>query len=184
MNKEKIQKLIYRWRVRVGLFCMIPVLILSKPNFYYFMAGIIISSIGLLIRIWASGYIMKEKKLTICGPYQYTRNPLYLGNLFLIAGIVCLSHSYWILLCFILYIALFYPVIIHYENQRMERLFPHEFSKYKKNIPSLFPKLKPYSSSCQTNFSRDLFMKNKEYRASLGMILLWLLIYLKMVFFG
>ena len=78
---------------------------------------------GLLLRAWASGHLRKEKELTISGPYQYTRNPLYLGSLVIGAAIVIGCRSWWIFVIFILYFLLFYPVAVLFEQEKMIALF-------------------------------------------------------------
>ena len=35
---------------------------------------------GLWLRAYASGYVKKNRELTVTGPYAHTRNPLYLGS--------------------------------------------------------------------------------------------------------
>src|SRR3974390_1603273 len=41
---------------------------------------------GLWLRGYASGYVKKNRELTVTGPYAYTRNPLYLGSMLIAAG--------------------------------------------------------------------------------------------------
>src|ERR1035438_4671359 len=36
---------------------------------------------GLWLRAYASGYVKKNRELTVTGPYAHTRNPLYLGSM-------------------------------------------------------------------------------------------------------
>ena len=41
---------------------------------------------GLWLRAYASGYVKKNRELTVTGPYAHTRNPLYLGSMLIAAG--------------------------------------------------------------------------------------------------
>ncbi len=41
---------------------------------------------GLWLRAYASGYVKKNRELTVTGPYAHTRNPLYLGSMLMAAG--------------------------------------------------------------------------------------------------
>jgi protein-S-isoprenylcysteine O-methyltransferase Ste14 len=41
---------------------------------------------GLWLRGYASGYVKKNRELTVTGPYAHTRNPLYLGSMLIAAG--------------------------------------------------------------------------------------------------
>jgi len=176
-----MKKTIYRWRVRAGIFGIIPVIILSRPNKVSLLSGVGVCFIGLLLRAWASGYLKKEKELTVSGPYQYTRNPLYLGNFIL--GISCAlgSYTWWGVIIFSAYFLLFYPTVIKKEKEKMKTLFPKKYEKYKKNVPSFFPSLRLYPSSDKIKFSWRIYRKNKEYRALIGSIVFWLILAGKLI---
>jgi len=54
------------------------------------IAGIALLILGALTRSWSAGYIRKAKELATTGPYALSRNPLYLGAAFMLAGVICL----------------------------------------------------------------------------------------------
>src|SRR5260370_20843375 len=72
-----------RWRVRLGYPLAIAVLYFSRPTPRSILLGALTGVIGLWVRAYAAGYLHKQEVLTITGPYAYTRNPLYLGSVFL-----------------------------------------------------------------------------------------------------
>ena len=183
MPSSSFIKTIYRWRIRAGSIGLTLVLILSRPNLASFLAGLGVCLIGLLIRTWASGHLIKEKKLVVSGPYQHTRNPLYFANLIIGISVVIGSLSWWVLIIFIVYFLLFYPPAVKRERRKMKGLFPEEYEKYEKNVPLFFPSLKPHRLPEKRKFSWELYQKNKEYRALLGALLFWLLMALKMILF-
>ena len=59
------------------------------------VAGILVSLAGELLQVWCFACIEKEKVLTIRGPYQLCRNPMYLARYLLILGFVIVTGS-WI----------------------------------------------------------------------------------------
>lgn len=183
MLNSKLEETLYKWRVKSGLIVIIPVIILSKPNVYSIVGGISLTIIGLLIRTWACGHIQKEKELTISGPYRYTRNPLYLGNLIIGISIVVGSLSWWVFAIFTAYFFLFYPIVINTEKNRMNKYFPSEYEEFRKNVPLFFPSLKPYQSVNPNKFNWTLYRKNREIRALAGFFFFWLVIVLKTLFF-
>lgn len=183
MPKQNIEKIVYRWRVRIGFLGLVLTVILADPNLLYLLTGLGICILGLLLRAWASGYLRKEKELTISGPYQYSRNPLYLGNLIIGISTVIASRSIWVLAIFATYFLLFYPIVIQRENERMRRLFPDEYKEYKKKVPLFFPSMKSSPSSGKKNFRWRLYRKNKEWRALLGAVVFWLTLTIKMILF-
>ena len=92
---------------------------------------------GLLIRTWSAGHLRKEKELAISGPYQYTRNPLYLGNFVIGVSAAFASRSWWVLGYFAAYFLLFYPLVIKREMKSMKELFPAFFLYEKIGTPPI-----------------------------------------------
>jgi protein-S-isoprenylcysteine O-methyltransferase Ste14 len=174
MTKFTPREWMSRLRVRAGLIAAIVVLILARPTWTSISVGMIISLAGLAIRAWASGHLRKEKALAVSGPYRFSRNPLYLGNFIMGIGIVVGARSWWVLGLFVVYFAVFYPVIIRREKDRMKALFPEQYEEYKRRVPSFFPSLLRHRVSSGEKFSWALYSQNKEFRALAGMAAFWI----------
>ena len=181
MINPRLRELLNRLRVRAGSVLAVAVMILARPTWTSVLRGLLIALVGLGIRAWASGHLRKEKSLAVSGPYRYSRNPLYLGNFLLGAGVVVTAHSWWVLAFFALYFGLFYPLIILRERERMRQLFPEEYEEYGKRVPLFFPSLKGRNRANSTRFSGALYVQNKEYRALLGTAVFWLLLAVKLL---
>ena len=126
--------------------------------------------LGLVVRALASGHVKKNEVLTVTGPYAYTRNPLYFGSLILGIGFVVAARSLWIVvLVLAMFFAIYLPVI-RAEEEFLRSRFP-EFAEYERNVPRLFPRLRPSVSSANS-FSWHLYWKHREYNALLGTILM------------
>lgn len=175
MPKNDLISLLYRWRVRAALLAAILVLLLARPTVPSLWGGMVVCSAGLLIRAWASGHLKKEKELATSGPYQYCRNPLYLGNFILGLGMALGSGSLWVLAVFILYFLLFYPAVILRETRRMIDLFPEKYEDYRKRVPLFFPAFRS-SAATPSKFRWARYMNNKEYRAIFGTLVFFLLL--------
>jgi len=176
-------KIIYRWRIRAGFIGLVLALVLSQANLVSLLVGIGLCIIGLIIRTWASGHLLKEKKLIVSGPYQHTRNPLYFANLIIGISVVIGSYSWVVLIIFVVYFFLFYPSAIKREKEKMKNLFPEDYQEYEKKVSLFFPSLKPYRSPEKRQFSWKLYMKNREHRALLGGVLFWVLMAGRMLLF-
>ena len=182
MSEKSFVKVIYRWRVKAGYICLVLAIILARPNLYFFLAGAGLCILGLLLRAWASGHLMKEKELACSGPYRFTRNPLYLGNFIIAIGVVIASYSWWMVGIFFIYFLIFYPLVLKREAERMRALFPKEYESYKSKVPLLFPSFRRSFFSGQAEFNWKLYKRNKEYRALLGAALFWLALIAKILF--
>jgi protein-S-isoprenylcysteine O-methyltransferase Ste14 len=160
------QTIARRIRVPVGFLFAGAYIWLAHPTIRSMVAGACISLIGLLIRALASGHVTKNEPLTTSGPYAYTRNPLYFGSFILAAGFAVASRSWWVaLIAAVMFFAIYIPVI-RSEETFLRSHFP-EFEEYARQVPRLFPRLRPYHSSA-TSFSWDLYWKHREYNAALG----------------
>jgi protein-S-isoprenylcysteine O-methyltransferase Ste14 len=183
MPEGNFRRAVCRWRVRSSLFLILLIIVLAKPSLISILIGLAICAVGLLIRAWASGHIKKEKELAVSGPYQYTRNPLYLGNFILGLSVAVGTNSLWCALIFLIYFLVFYPPVIKEERERMKRLFPDRYEEYKKRVPLFFPTFKPFFTAGPNKFSWSLYKKNREYRALSGSLVFWAILIGKMLLF-
>ncbi|UCE42068.1 MAG: isoprenylcysteine carboxylmethyltransferase family protein [Candidatus Aminicenantes bacterium] len=183
MPKQGLLRIIYKWRVRVSLLFVALAVVLAEPKLLSILIGVGLTFIGLILRTWACGHLEKEKKLTTSGPYRYSRNPLYFGNLLIGLGVVIGAQSWWVMGCAFMVFVIFYPVIILSEKQKMEELFPLEYPEYKKLVPLFFPSYFTTWPHQNTRFRWALHKKNREYRAIIGSTLFWIIITAKLLFF-
>lgn len=95
------------------------------------LVGGILDLIGLAIRLWAAGYIGQKSRgnkfagefKIINGPYRYLKHPLYLGNLFLVLGVILLFNPSFLFGIFLVILFLIeYTIIINAENSYLRNL--------------------------------------------------------------
>jgi protein-S-isoprenylcysteine O-methyltransferase Ste14 len=176
MISPGLKETLNRVRVRAGSFLAVAVLVLARPDWKSVLYGMLAAVPGLVIRAWASGHLRKEKTLAVSGPYRYSRNPLYLGNFLIGAGIAITARSWWVLALFAAYFGIFYPLMIIREKDRMKHLFPREYEDYGRQVPLFWPSLLKRHRGVPVRFSWGLYAQNKEYRALLGAAAFWLLL--------
>lgn len=163
-------------RIRVPLGFAFAVLYewLAKPSLLSLLIGMLLVIPGLLIRARASGHVRKNEQLTTSGPYAYTRNPLYLGSLILALGFVVASRSWWIAGVMILMFVAIYVPVIRSEETYLRNQFP-AFDEYARSVPRLVPRLAARNNGGVT-FSKELYLKHREYNALLGAAAIMLLL--------
>ena len=88
----------------------------------------------------------------------------------MLAGFVLASRNWWVGLLIAVIFATIYIPVIQSEEEFLRARFP-EFAEYERNVPRLFPRLRPYQSSSES-FSWHLYWKHREYNAALGAALL------------
>jgi protein-S-isoprenylcysteine O-methyltransferase Ste14 len=103
------------------------------------MTGIVLLVLGALTRSWAAGYINKAQALATTGPYALSRNPLYLGAAFMLAGIICLVPDVLTtVVMFGVFIGLHYTAI-HSEETFLRGRFGKAWDDYAFNTSRFFP---------------------------------------------
>lgn len=139
---------------------------------------------GLAIRGWAAGVLEKDRKLTVSGPYAFTRNPLYLGSFLLGAGAAVAGGSPVFGIVFLGYFALAYGAVMAHERIGLEARFRDGYRDYRAAVPNFVPRLSPYRPQPgpaidTTGFSLARYMRNREYEAALGAVAAMVLLVLK-----
>jgi protein-S-isoprenylcysteine O-methyltransferase Ste14 len=169
------------YRVRMGVLLALLCLYFAKPSYYSFITGIPIIIIGAIIRVWASGHILKSSSLTVSGPYSYFRHPLYVGSLIVAIGFAIISQSLTVIICLVVYFGLFYPITIIKEETLLHEKFKDSFNIYKNAVSTFFSKkFDWYLPGRYSQFNPSLFLLNREYRLIITIVIVLILLYLKM----
>lgn len=171
-----------RWRVPLGFVCGAFFFVFARPRPLTLAVGGTIALLGLGLRAWAAGHIRKNSSLATSGPYAYTRNPLYLGSFLLGLGFtIASSQSLLALLFAALFLGIYVPVM-RVEALALTEMFGEDYTRYARAVPLFFPRPMPYrDAKTQDNikFDASLYMRYREYRAGLGLVIAWSLLALK-----
>ncbi|MBM3245108.1 MAG: isoprenylcysteine carboxylmethyltransferase family protein [Candidatus Omnitrophica bacterium] len=108
--------------------------------------GMAVFLLGYFLRTAARGYKAElnpdGKTLATQGVYALTRNPMYLGTLFIGLGIILLILRWWVALVFVLVYLLIYIPQIRKEEKKLTDLFGGSFRDYCNATPKFFPSIK------------------------------------------
>ena len=107
--------------------------------------GLSLVVIGESIRIWAVGYIGNRSRtlrddvtgLEIRGPYALCRNPLYVANILIWAGIGGVTSWLWLVVWLVLIIP-YYNVIVRFEESNLHSIGA-SYMSYLKAVGRWFP---------------------------------------------
>ena len=106
--------------------------------------GVLLIGIALLIEISAMLSLRKAKttilpnkgstKLVTSGPFSFTRNPIYFGNVILLFGVGLLLENIWFWLFALICGAMTQHFAIIREEAHLQAKFPAAFLAYKKKV--------------------------------------------------
>lgn len=115
------------------------------------LAGALLALAGWLLRAWGAEYLQAQvvwdrnaraDRLYIAGPFRYTRNPLYLGNLFVAAAIgLFVPPAGWPVV--VLAQWLFVRALVAEEERLMREQYGDTFESYLREVPRLLPRAVP-----------------------------------------
>jgi len=158
-------------RLKAVWVLVLPFLWFARPTPVLLVIGGALAAFGLLVRGWAAGTIHKEEDLTTSGPYAYTRNPLYLGTLFIGMG-VTVAGGQWIWpVAFLVFFAGVYGRTMAGEAELLGELFGDRYEHYASGVPAFLPRLTAYRAPLPDiagGFRWSQYGRNREWEALLG----------------
>jgi protein-S-isoprenylcysteine O-methyltransferase Ste14 len=165
-------------KTRITLAWIFAFLIGFSAREFPTLPGIVLCFLGATLRFWASGYLRKDSRPAVGGPYAFIRNPLYLGTYLMALGTAWAIEN-WLLLAgaTVLFAAIYHYIILD-EEVKLGQIFKDAYRTYCRNVPRFFPRVwpplfpAPRKVLLQVNpemdhhrFSMRLAMKNKAYEA-------------------
>ncbi len=169
-----------RFRQALGFLFTIVVTFLGQMVEPWFWVGVPLVGLGILIRLWASGHVKKDKVLATDGPYGFVRHPLYVGNIMIGFGFCFACGLWWSFPVFVLFLLLFYPPAIKQEDKKLHGLFGETWEPWAARTRALLPRLRPYSpgESSTWSFTQSLKQNGEPIIALvLSSLLLYLFLY-------
>ena len=161
-------------RQGIGVILVVVFAVLSQPTLYFFIVGCLFVLDGLLIRLYASGFVYKNKELSTSGPYAYVRHPLYTGNILILIGISLASGCISAFVISIIFFWFYYPAAIEYEDRKLKSLFPGSWDSWSQQTPALVPKFK-FNRLNLAEWSWEKSLKKNYEPVIFAFVLLWLI---------
>lgn len=127
-------------RQAVGILLVAVFAFWSAPQVATFWPGVVIAVAGILVRLYASGFVMKNKELATTGPYSLVRHPLYTGNILMLIGFCLANGQLWPWAVGAFFLWFWYPPAISYEDKKLNRIFGDSWVEWSSRTPALVPR--------------------------------------------
>jgi protein-S-isoprenylcysteine O-methyltransferase Ste14 len=179
MKLSRLRKI--TWRL-VFVYALIVVLVVcarqdalkyARP---WFWGGFALVAVGEWVRMWAAGHLVKNKVLTVTGPYAHVKNPLYIGTFLCMVGFSIMAlgdpsavwwqaNMNWILLgvAILGFVAYYVPYKKKREGDRLRDIFGEAWDHYDRAVPDYFPKLTRYERASNAPWSWKAARENSEH---------------------
>jgi hypothetical protein len=144
-----------RGRTRVALAWVFAVLLIFFARVFPTWPGMLLCFIGAAIRFWASGFLRKDTRPAVGGPYAWVRNPLYLGTYLMALGTALSVQAWGLLILASILFAIVYHYIILDEEVKLQEIFGAPYLKYCLEVPRFFPRFTPAGKQALTEVNPE-----------------------------
>ena len=149
-----------RKRVALGFLAAGVTLVLARPTWDTWRAGLAIAVAGECVRIWAAGHLEKGREVTRSGPYRFVRHPLYVGSATMAIGAVFAAQSVLVAVVAALYMGLTITAAVRTEEASLREAFGSTYDDYRSSRAA------PMARA----FSLARARRNREHRAVVGLL--------------
>lgn len=171
MNKAStgMARTLARRRVAGGFVAAAVLMVFARPTWGSWRDGLLIAAVGECVRVWASGHLEKGREVTRSGPYRFFRHPLYAGSMVMALGVAIAARGAVAALVVGLYMGLTILAAIQVEEAHLREAFGTTYDDYRASR----------AEPMRRRFSVARAMRNREYRAVVGLIVGFALLALK-----
>jgi protein-S-isoprenylcysteine O-methyltransferase Ste14 len=166
---RQVLKRIARLRVPLGFAFGAVVLWLAQPTVRTLIIGGVIALAGEAFRIWAAGHLEKGREVTISGPYRLTRHPLYAGSTLIGVGLAVAAANLAVASIVAGYLVVTLTAAIRTEEAHLTEKFGSAYPEYRAGR----------TVGIERSFSVERALRNREYRAAIGVVLVFLALWFK-----
>jgi len=150
-----IRAWIFRYRSYTPLPFLVVMVLFARPTITSLVVGFAMVVLGEGIRFWGVSIAGAETRTTgrvggtyliTTGPFAHVRNPLYLGNMIMYAGVGVMSMALfpWLLLAAVVWFYVQYSLIISREEEYLAAQFGGAYDDYRTHVPRFLRRLTPY----------------------------------------
>ena len=162
-----IRRIVFTYRSYTPIPFLILMVLFARPTAASMAGGFLIVLLGEAIRFWGVSIAGSETRTTGAvggtflitnGPFAFVRNPLYLGNMLIYAGIGVMSLALFpgLFLISCGWFALQYFLIVTREEEYLADRFGDAYGEYRRVVPRFIPRITPFSASRPPEKSVDL----------------------------
>lgn len=178
-----LRESLFRYRSYTPIPFLSAMVLFARPTEATMAAGAVLALLGETMRFWGVAYAGSLTRVTgsvgapevvVAGPYAFTRNPLYIGNIMMYCGVGIMANalSPWLVLVAFAYFTVQYWMIVSLEEEFLEKEFGAVYLQFKKHVPRFFPRFAPNRHPAQEHQKADWSEAFRSERRTFQAILL------------
>jgi protein-S-isoprenylcysteine O-methyltransferase Ste14 len=108
---------------------------------------------GWMLRIWAQRHLQYRVRgarmaMTVCGPYAYVRNPIYIAITLMVVGAVMASDDLSLVPLALAWCVVTYSLVVRHEEGRLVAQYGAAYRAYQTHVHRWIPLLPRQEASC------------------------------------
>ena len=117
-----------------------------ENHWIVYLGGGLVFLSGFLLRVWAQVHLHYRlhchKVLTLTGPYQYVRNPIYIANTLILLSLCIASELMWFLPIMLLWCMGVYHFVVRYEEAHLAGKYGEPYLDFLRRVPRWMPRFR------------------------------------------
>lgn len=172
MTLIEIGERLFQWRDYIAVPILMLLLLAGQPTVRSATIGTLLIILGQIIRIYTIGFLGEEgasrdgqtEQMITSGPFNIVRNPLYIGNMTIIFGVIFYLASVIFGLIALLYFVFQYHCIAKYEESLLLAKYGDDYQRYMDRIPAWIPLRLPIADDFPPppSISKAIFAERKS----------------------
>lgn len=122
---------------------LLLILVQARPTTLSIVAGAILIALGEGLRAWGVVHIGSRSRtrgadvgpLVRSGPFRWSRNPLYMGNILILLGVATMGNEAIPLGITLLLVPLHYSLVVRWEESRLASTHGEAYAAYQETVP-------------------------------------------------
>lgn len=147
MSLIEIGEKLFQWRDYIAIPILMVVLLAANASARTATVGTLLILLGQSIRIYTVSFLGTDgltrdgqtESIISHGPFALVRNPLYVGNLTIILGVLIYAGAPVIGFLALTYFLFQYHCIVKYEESILLAKFGDEYQRYMERVPAWIP---------------------------------------------
>lgn len=147
MSLVEIGERLFQWRDYIAIPILMVVLLAANATARTATVGTLLILFGEGIRLYTVAFLGKEgddrdartEAVITHGPFAIVRNPLYIGNLTIVLGVLIYACAPVIGFLSLVYFLFQYHCIVKYEESLLLAKFGDEYQRYLERVPAWIP---------------------------------------------
>ncbi len=155
IQRKDIRSYMFKYRSYTPIPFLIVMLIFAEPTVLSLVIGLMLVLAGEAIRVWGVSFAGSETRTTgtvggtyliTYGPFAHVRNPLYVGNMLLYAGVGVMSNALfpWLLIGALVWFYVQYYLIVTEEEEYLDARFGEDYRHYAMHVGRFLPRITAY----------------------------------------